>query len=146
MRVRIAVPLLLLAACLWPPRAEASLAREPIVRVLRRANDDLRACRERHHLPAGRYLVRLVIDPTGKVREVELGAAPEHPGAAAESCIAAAFTHLRFETGYEPAPEPDALDRVTGGGRRSAVPPDLRNRVSGGRGGIIVISWPWIFD
>ena len=74
MRVRIAVPLLLLAACLWPPRAEASLAREPIVRVLRRANDDLRACRERHHLPAGRYLVRLVIDPTGKVREVELGA------------------------------------------------------------------------
>lgn len=126
-------------------RADACLAREPLARVLRRASGDLRACRERHHLPDGRYSVRLTIDPTGKVADVAMGDSPAELGPAAESCLAAAFTRLRFETGHEGPPPWPSYDTVAGNGRRSVVPPDLRRRVSGGRGGIVVIHWPWVF-
>jgi len=128
-----------------PGVADAYLARAPLRRVLAQANPDLVACRERHSLEDGRYAVRLVVDPTGKVSRVELTAGPVHPGPAAESCIAAAFTRLRFVTGYTPAPSPAAVDRRSGGGRRSAVPRDPR-RMSSPRGGIIVINWPFVFS
>ncbi len=145
MHLRAALMGLALAAIVPASRADACLAREPIARVLRRASDDLRACRERHDLPEGRYAVRLTIDPTGKVTEVAVDGSPEALGPAAESCLAAAFTRLRFETGTEGPPPAPTYDTVGGNGRRSVVPPDLRRRVSGGRGGIIVIHWPWVF-
>lgn len=132
---------LLVVSLLAPAGAEAFIAREPLIRVLRQASPELVACRERHHLADGRYLVRLTIDWTGKVVELELGESPEDVSPAAESCIAAAFTHLRFASWERPPP---AVETVQGPERRSVVPPDLR---SGHRRtpGFIVVAWPFLF-
>lgn len=81
---------------LVPPRASARIAVEPVREVLRGANDDLRACSTERALPSGRYAVRLRIDATGKVEDVEVVEAPIDLSPASASCIEAAFTRLAF--------------------------------------------------
>jgi len=129
---------LLLGVWLTPAGASGYLARAPVLAVLRGASPDILTCRDRHHLEAGRYQVSLIIDPTGKVHRVQLVAGPSRPDPAAESCLAAAFTRLRFETGYA---LPAAREGTrTGNGRVSRVPPDGRTP----RVGTIVINWPFV--
>jgi hypothetical protein len=120
-----------------PPYAQARIAIEPLREILHRASDDLRACASAHRLPEGRYLVRLVIDPTGKAERVDIDESPAPLGLAAASCIEAAFTRLAFPTYARPAAEPA---RIRVHGRDVRVPPPLtRTR----RVGSITIVWPF---
>lgn len=120
-----------LFACL-SATAEARIAVEPLRRVLRTANDDIRACRARHGLEVGRYTVRLTIDDVGKVDDVAVRRAPVSLDAAARSCLEAAFTRLRFVARVQ-LPSGATVE----GAPRSRLPP-MR------RGGVIEVSWPFV--
>lgn len=126
------------AATLVARPAAACIAREPLVEVLREASADVAACRAAHELPEGRYVVRLRIDPDGKLGEVALGEAPGALSEAAESCLAAAFARRSFAPWG--TPEEPAASAVSGGGRASRVPPAPRRP---GPGAIHVV-WPFL--
>lgn len=125
-------------AVLGPASAEAYIAVEPLREVLRQASPDLRGCRERHGLPDGRYAVRLMIDPHGKVSDVALRDAPAELGPPAESCVEAAFTRLRF--GSMPWLAQPAASPPRPGEPASHLPPARR------RAGIVSILWPFVFE
>lgn len=129
-----------LLSVLVPTSADACLAREPIAAVLREASPEVWACSEQHSLPPGRYAVRLTVDPSGKLASIELGETPGELSPAAESCLVAAFARRRFEAWASDA-TPRAPETVSGPGRRSRLPPDLRARPRGP--GVVVIHWPF---
>lgn len=132
MRMLAALALLTLLA---PSAAQAYIAREPIVRVVRQAYPDIRACIDQHDIEEGRYVIRFEIDGSGRVGSAAVTSGPVEPSPAARSCIEAAFLRLRFPS-YERGSR--ELPVRTGAGRRSRVPPDpLRSRV-----GRIVIIYP----
>ena len=128
---------LLFILALGPSRAEACLAREPIRNVVRASFHELRECVARHRYEPGTYVVQFEIDETGKVTRVAMVSGPTEPSPAAESCVAAVFTRMRFH-GYGPRPAA-AVDVRTGAGRSSAVPRALRRERRVGR---IVVSYP----
>ena len=121
-------------AALTGPPARAHLAVEPLREVLRGASRDVAACAAAHDLPRGRYAVRLLVLPTGKVEDFEVDAAPEDLGRPAASCLEAAFTRLRFP-GRVPAARP-----ARAGGREPAshLPPERR------RDRTVEIHWPFV--
>lgn len=115
------------------PRAvEARIAVEPLRRVLRAANDDIRTCRARHGLRPGRYSMLLRIDHMGKVDDVVVRRAPADLDAAAESCLEAAFTRLRFGARVS-SPTNEQVEAAP----RSHLPPERR-------GGLIDVHWPFV--
>lgn len=84
------------ALALAPARAAASsIAREPIVRILRQAAPDVRACAARLALPDGRYAVRLAIYD-GRVRDVRVIQSPVALTPEAAVCLSGAYRRLRF--------------------------------------------------
>jgi hypothetical protein len=91
------------ALALAPARvAASSIAREPIVRILRQAAPAVRGCAARFALPDGRYAVRLAIYD-GRVLEVRVIDSPVPLAPEAEVCLSGAHRRLRF-------PEMTALD------------------------------------
>jgi hypothetical protein len=80
---------------------------------------------------------------TGKVEEVEVTDAPAELSPAAASCVEAAFTHLVFPSvGPIPPREPGT---ITDPQRRARVPaPAYRGPSS--RGGVVVITWPFVMS
>lgn len=96
--MRASAFLLALAVPLWgSPVGASSIAKEPLLRVLRGASPAIRSCADRFVLPAGRYAVKLTIFD-GRAREVTLERAAAPIGRAAESCLTRAFSGSRFPT------------------------------------------------
>lgn len=137
MRATLALALALVVA---PAGAAAYLAVEPLREVLAHAGPDVRACVVAHELPAGRYVVRLVVGRAGRVESTELSESPAPLDAPATECLLAAFSVLRFPSmAAAPAAPPE---RVWVHGRRSRVPLPRSARPSGGD--TVVISWPFV--
>jgi len=127
----LAAALLLLSATV----ARAHIAVEPLREILRGASADIRVCAGAHDLPAGRYAVRIVVNPHGKADEVELERAPAALGRAATSCLEAAFARLRFPATAAPDRPPS---RVAGTEPASHLPPARR------RDAFITVHWPFV--
>lgn len=122
-----------------PSPAAARIAVEPLRATLREASDDVASCAARHRLPAGRYVVRIEVGPSGKVEGVMITDAPDRLAPAAASCLAAAYTRLAFPSFA--APPPSALSTVVVHGRVSRVPgAPSRSR----RPERITVSWPFV--
>lgn len=127
----LALTLLLFAS---PARA-CSIAREPYAQALRTAHSAVAVCDARFGLPAGRYVMRVAVDPSGKAAEVAVSEAPETLDAAAESCLAMAFTLPRYPATARPRSGPVR----SGGGRSPRVPSTARPC-----DGPVLISWPFL--
>lgn len=84
------------------PARASSLAREPILRILRQAAPAVRECAARFALSDGRYVVRLAIYD-GRVGEARVAEAATLLSPEAEACLAGAHLRLRF-------PEMSTLD------------------------------------
>ena len=94
--MRVSAFLLVLTVPLWvAPVGASSIAKEPLLRVLRRASPAVRSCADRFALPAGRYTVKLAIFDR-KAREVTLERSAAPLGRAAESCLVRAFSRGQF--------------------------------------------------
>jgi hypothetical protein len=126
--------LIVLSPWLAPAPASACLAREPIARVLRRADADVAACSARHALPPGRYVVHLVIEASGKVSGIEVRTSPAMLSVAEASCIETAFSRLAFAPLGAP---PRSSGVSTFAGRRSRVP--MRSAA----GATVQVIWPF---
>ncbi|GAB5548391.1 MAG: hypothetical protein SangKO_081510 [Sandaracinaceae bacterium] len=124
-----------LGLSLAAPARACSISREPYGRALRTAHPAVAACEARFGLPAGRYVMRVAVDPSGKATEVAVSEAPGELDAAAESCLEMAFTL----PGYPATERPASRGARSGGGRLSRVPPPARLC-----DGPVVISWPFV--
>lgn len=128
---------LLFVLALAPSRADASIARDPIRRVIHASVGEIRECMARHEYGRGIYVVQFEIDGTGKVARVEMVSGPSEPTPAAQSCMEAVFTRMHF-LGYRPVPS-EPLPVRTDGRRASRVPRDLRHSRRAGR---IIVRYP----
>lgn len=107
-----------------------SIDRELLRRVLRTAHPAVAACR----LPPERYVVRLVVEPDGRVSDVTLEE-PLDASVDATRCVTRAFARVVFPAFGAPPPPPARPRR---GEPRSHLPPATP------RVGHIVVSWPFV--
>jgi len=77
--------------------AASSLAREPILKALRSALDDVRSCAESHYLHSGQYSLWIEVDARGRGK-AQVRDAPAPLAPAARRCLARAFERPRYPT------------------------------------------------
>lgn len=93
-----AVVLALAAVLVAEGAAASSIAREVLMPMLHEGRDATRSCVDRHDLPAGRYVIWIVVQSRSGQATATVRDAPASASAAGKRCVAAAFEAPRYPT------------------------------------------------